>query len=78
MPSSEGTERAKGHSGTYPEQWEGFIQKHLTVHYNKEKNLVEIGWAGECGDKSCPVPHTTVVFYSCPSKPCPPWKSGGN
>ena len=73
MASGEAVGSSKGQPRPYPEQWEGFIQKHLTIRFNKEKNLVEIGWGNNCGDKSCCVPHTTVAFYSCPSKPCPPW-----
>ncbi|HKW88818.1 MAG TPA: hypothetical protein VJN21_08685 [Candidatus Acidoferrales bacterium] len=75
MASGEAAEKAKGHSSGIPEEWKDCIEKHLTIRFNKERNLIELGWASNCGDKSCPVPHTTVAFYSCPSRPCPPWGS---
>ena len=77
MASGEATGKAKGLWKGIPEGWEECIEKHLTIRFNKERNAVEIAWASDCGDKSCPVPHTTVAFYSCPRNPCPPWKSGG-
>lgn len=73
MASGEATERSKGPGRPTPEQWEHIVEKHLTVHFNKERHLVEIGWAIGCGDKPCPVPYSTVAYYACPSRPCPPW-----
>jgi hypothetical protein len=55
------------------EEWK-ILKDHLTVILDADNDRVEIGWAGDCGEKSCTVPHCTVVFYSCPQKPCP---SGG-
>jgi|GEM_PF-5091196 len=72
MPNSHATEKAKGHAELAPERLEHFRKDHLTIRFNKEKNLLEIGWACNCNDKSCSAPQT-VAFYSCPSRPCPPW-----
>ena len=51
---------------------ESLLKNHLFIRYNARKDLVEIGWVCSCRDKKCHVPHTTVAFYVCPSKPCPP------
>ena len=55
---------------------EHLLRNHLTIRFNRKKDLVEIGWACECRDKSCDVPHATVAFYACPYRPCPPWSLG--
>jgi hypothetical protein len=73
MPNGEGTQRSKGQSKLTLQEWERVRENHLTIRFNREKHLIEIGWVCDCGDKTCAVPHTTVAFYSCPSKPCPPW-----
>ena len=54
------------------EQLEHLRKTHLSILFNKKKNLIEIGWVCECGDKPCNAPHTMVAFYVCPKKPCPP------
>lgn len=51
---------------------ESLLKNHLSVRYDARKDLVEIGWVCSCRDKKCHVPHTTVAFYVCPYKPCPP------
>jgi len=51
---------------------ESLLKNHLSIRYNRRKDLVEIGWVCSCRDKKCHVPHTTVAFYVCPYKPCPP------
>lgn len=51
---------------------ESLLKNHLSIRYNARKDLVEIGWVCSCRDKKCHVPHTTVAFYVCPYKPCPP------
>lgn len=54
------------------EELERLLRNHLSIRYNRRKDLVEIGWVCSCRDKKCNVPHTTVAFYVCPSWPCPP------
>lgn len=71
MPGSQAA-KAKSHGDLTPAQLEHLRKNHLTIRFNKEKDLVEIGWACACNDKSCEAPHTTVAFYSCPYRPCPP------
>lgn len=70
MPSKK-SNKASRHRVT-AEELESLLRNHLSIRYNRRKHLVEIGWACECRDKRCEVPHTTVAFYSCPSWPCPP------
>jgi hypothetical protein len=61
---------AMGPKELTPEEWV-ILKDHLTIFLDHDKDTVEIGWGGNCGVKSCTVPHSRVVFYSCPSKPCP-------
>jgi len=69
MSETQGT--AKGRKILTPEEWE-IVKDHLTIILDHDKDRVEIGWACDCGkEESCTVPHTTVVFYSCPERPCP-------
>ena len=68
---SEAPGTARGRKKLTPEEWQ-LVKNHLTVILDHDKERVEIGWASDCKEKSCTVPHSTVVFYSCPSKPCPP------
>jgi len=70
MPSRKSRKRTR-HRVT-AEELESLLRNHLSIHYNRAKHLVEIGWACSCRDKSCHVPHTMVAFYVCPSWPCPP------
>lgn len=57
-----------------PKEREHILRKHLTVRFSKRRDLVEIGWACDCGEPRCGVPHTTVAFYSCTDPPCPPMR----
>ncbi len=70
---SEALGTSRGRKTLTPEEWE-LLKDHLTVILDRDKHRVEIGWVNDCGceEKSCTVPHTTVIFYSCPKKPCPP------
>jgi len=68
MPQTQGT--ARGRKELTPQEWD-FVKKHLTIILDHDKDRVEIGWARDCGEESCSVPHSTVIFFSCPSKPCP-------
>ncbi len=71
---SEALGTARGRKKLTPEEWE-ILKGHLTIILDHDKHRVEIGWASECEkEKSCEgkVPHSTVVFYSCPKQPCPP------
>lgn len=75
MPSGEQGERAKGHGKPSLQEWDHIRERHLSIRFDRDRDLIEISWACGCGDKSCTMPHTTVAFYSCPSNPCPPWSS---
>lgn len=72
MPSAQAVRKTEGRSKLTPEQWEHIRKHHLMILFNKEKDLVEIGWVCDCGEKPCPAGHTSVSFHVCPSKPCPP------
>jgi hypothetical protein len=67
-----GTGTAKGRQVIEPGEWIT-LQDHLTITFDRDKDRVEIGWACDCGKDPCPhnVPHTTLVVYVCPSRPCP-------
>lgn len=70
MPSRKA--RNAGRHRVTAKELERLLRNHLSIRYNRRKDLVEIGWACSCRDKRCDVPHTTVAFYACPSWPCPP------
>lgn len=72
MHSGQAPERTDGRSKLTPEQLEHLRNSHLTIFFNKERDTIEIGWVCKCQEKDCHAPHTTVAFYTCPSKPCPP------
>lgn len=72
MHSGQAQERDGGLSKLTPEQLEHIRKAHLTILFDKEKDMIEIGWVCKCGENPCHAPHTTVAFYTCPSKPCPP------
>lgn len=71
MPSAQAKAKSRGELTL--EQLEHLRKNHLTIRFNKERELMEIGWVCACSDKSCNAPHVTVAFYACPSRPCPPW-----
>lgn len=66
---SEGLGTSKGRVEIKPEDWIT-LKDHLRIFLDRGKDRIEIAWASDCGEKSCTVPHCTVIFYSCPSKPC--------
>lgn len=68
---SEALGTSRGRTLLTPEDWK-YLKDHLTITLDRDKHRVEIGWANDCEEESCKVPHTTVIFYSCPRKPCPP------
>jgi hypothetical protein len=69
MSEAQGT--ARGRKKLTPEEW-NILKDHLTVILDHDKETVEIGWASKCeSEKPCTVPHSTVIFYSCPQRPCP-------
>ncbi|MGC1106802.1 MAG: hypothetical protein WA876_09705 [Candidatus Acidiferrales bacterium] len=72
MHGGQAPKRADGRSEPTSEQLEHFLKRHLTVLFSKDKNLIEIGWVGDCGDKTCNLAKAAVAFYNCPKKPCPP------
>jgi hypothetical protein len=67
---NEATGTAKGRQEIRPDDWIT-LKDHLTITFDRDKDRVEIGWACDCGKKPCDVPHTTLVVYVCPSRPCP-------
>lgn len=75
MRSGQAPEKTDNRSKLTLEQWEHIRKCHLSVLLNKKKDLVEIGWVTDCSEKTCELPHTTLAFYSCPKKPCPPISS---
>jgi hypothetical protein len=48
------------------------LKDHLTVIFDKDKDRVEISYVCGCKTTPCHSPRTTVAFFVCPSKPCPP------
>lgn len=70
--SSADAARAKSRMPLTEEQLEHMLEYHVTAHLEKDRNMMEIGWAVSCGHKTCPIPHKAVAFYYCPCRPCPP------
>jgi hypothetical protein len=68
---SEALGTSRGRKTLTPEEWK-MLQEHLTVILDHDKHIVEIGWASGCKEESCTFPKFTVIFYSCPQRPCPP------
>jgi hypothetical protein len=71
MTTGLGTSPTENRKPTPDEQH--FLDFHVTVLFNKEKNRFDIGFALDCGTPDCPKikPNPTIVFYSCPERPCP-------
>lgn len=72
MPSTHA--KTKSHSRMSAKEQEHIWKKHLTIRFNKKRDLVEIGWICDCRDPRCGAPHTTVAFYACTDPPCPPMR----
>lgn len=73
MPSSQGPGTARGMSKPTLKELEHIRGEHLQISFNRDKNLVELVYVCDCkGKDACTVPHTNVVFYVCPTRPCPP------
>jgi hypothetical protein len=68
MSQTQGT--ARGRKKLTPEEWK-LVKDHLTIVLDHDKDTVEIGWANKCKEESCTIPHSTVIFFSCPERPCP-------
>lgn len=66
---SEGPGTSKGRVEVKPEDWIT-LRDHLRIFLDRDKDRVEIAWAGDC-KKRCNVPHSKVIFYYCPERPCP-------
>jgi len=71
MTKAQATVQARNRELTGAEK-DHFIERHLTIIADKAKNLIQFGYALECGEPGCPLPKPRVGFYVCPSKPCPP------
>ncbi len=48
------------------------IDRHIAFVIDNENDVVEIRYGVNCGDPKCPLPHTKLVFRSCPMAPCTP------
>lgn len=66
------TAKTRNFTELTPEQREHLLKSHISVRFDKDAEVMEIGWAVSCGPTPCPAPHKTVAFYYCPCKPCPP------
>jgi hypothetical protein len=67
---SEALGTSRGRVKLTPDEWK-MLQEHLTVILDRDKHIVEFGWASGCEEEPCTFPGFTVVFYSCPQRPCP-------
>ncbi len=78
MPSQEGRGTAKGKSKPTLQELEHVRNKHLRINFDRDKDLVQLHYVHNCGDKDCSVPHTSFTLSLCPTNPCPPGSSGNN
>jgi hypothetical protein len=48
------------------------LAKHIDFVIDKVNDVVEIRYGVDCQESNCPLPHTKLVFRSCPTAPCSP------
>jgi len=70
MTVGQGTGTAKHREPTNEELH--FLNKHVTIVFDKSSNRINIGFAYACPEPPCPGNHAMIAFYACPKPPCPP------
>jgi hypothetical protein len=72
MTSGEGAGTMRKHEKPTLEELEHLRKYHLDIKFIREYHEILITYVHDCREDKCPLPHTSVGFYTCPSKPCPP------
>lgn len=54
------------------EELEHLRKYHLDIKFIREHQEILITYVHDCREEKCPLPKTSVGFYTCPYKPCPP------